>query len=185
MDLVPATSYLVLTSIHRKMRSHNSILNQKCITQAFGVITSSPTHDQMKLDGWTKRIEELKEEVKRMLSSAKGSQQEIDLIDVLQRLGVAYHFEMEINEALHQLYESHTYATDDDLYVVALRFQLLRQHGFNVSSGIPTYYRYQQKRYTRMRYTRPTYRYLRLPHDSVEREKKELRVFFEGQRIYS
>ncbi|XP_077219918.1 beta-cubebene synthase-like isoform X2 [Tasmannia lanceolata] len=168
MDLVPATSYLVLTSIHRKMRSHNSILNQKCITQAFG-----------KLDGWTKRIEELKEEVKRMLRSAKGSQQEIDLIDVLQRLGVAYHFEMEINEALHQLYESHTYAADNDLYVVALRFQLLRQHGFNVSSGIPTYYRYQQKRYTRMRYiamryTRPTYRYLRLPHDSVEREKKGL-----------
>ncbi|XP_077239792.1 (-)-germacrene D synthase-like [Tasmannia lanceolata] len=89
-----------------------------------------------KLHGWTKRIEELKEEVKRMLSSAKGSQQEIDLIDVLQRLGVAYRFEMEINEALHQLYESHTYAADDDLYVVALRFRLLRQHVFNVSSDV-------------------------------------------------
>ncbi|XP_077246034.1 (-)-germacrene D synthase-like [Tasmannia lanceolata] len=94
------------------------------------------SHDQMKLDGWTKRIEELKEEVKRMLSSAKGSQQEIELIDLLQRLGVAYHFEKEINEALHQIFESHTYVADDDLFVVSLQFRLLRQHGFNVSSDV-------------------------------------------------
>ncbi|XP_077233765.1 (-)-germacrene D synthase-like [Tasmannia lanceolata] len=96
----------------------------------------SYSHDQIKLDLWSKQVEELKEEVKRMLSISKGSKQEIDLIDVLQRLGVAYHFEKEINEALHQIFESHTYATDNDLFVVALRFRLLRQHGFNVSSDV-------------------------------------------------
>ncbi|XP_077223186.1 putative terpene synthase 2 isoform X2 [Tasmannia lanceolata] len=94
------------------------------------------SRDQNKLDAWTQRVEELKEEVKRMLSGAKGSQQEIELIDVLQRLGVAYHFEKEIYEALHQIFESHTDAVDDDLFVVALRFRLLRQQGFNVSSDV-------------------------------------------------
>ncbi|XP_077223203.1 beta-cubebene synthase-like [Tasmannia lanceolata] len=137
MDLVTATTYF--GSYFNPQEDEKPQLNPTSEVyhpSVWGDHFLTYTHDQMKLDGWTKRIEELKEEVKRMLSSAKGSQQEIDLIDVLQRLGVAYHFEMEINEALHQLYESHTYVADDDLYVVALRFRLLRQHGFNVSSDV-------------------------------------------------
>ncbi|XP_077252950.1 putative terpene synthase 2 [Tasmannia lanceolata] len=96
------------------------------------------------VDAWTKRVEELKEEVKRMLSSAKGSQQEIDLINLLQCLGLSYHFEKEINDALHQIFESHTYAADDDLYVVALRFRLLTQHGFNASPDVFNKFRDEQ-----------------------------------------
>ncbi|XP_058095634.1 putative pinene synthase [Magnolia sinica] len=91
--------------------------------------------DEMKVYAWTKQVEILKEEVSRMLVNAKGSVQEMDLIDDIQRLAIAYHFEKEIDEALHRMYDEYTNVHYDDLYVVALRFRLLRQGGYNVSSG--------------------------------------------------
>ena len=64
--------------------------------------------------------------------------QQLGLIDALQHLGVAYHFEREIQEALEQIYATyndHNDVEDDDLYNVSLRFRLLRQLGFKVSCG--------------------------------------------------
>ncbi|XP_058100953.1 (-)-germacrene D synthase-like [Magnolia sinica] len=87
-----------------------------------------------KVDAWTRKVEMLKEEVRRMLVNAKGSVQEMNLIDDIQRLGVAYHFEKEIDEALQRMYDAYTDVNYDDLYAVALRFRLLRQGGYNVSS---------------------------------------------------
>lgn len=94
------------------------------------------------------RIETLKAEVEKLLmSNIDGACKTIDeivtLIDQLQRLGVAYHFENKINEALQSIYNSHAnsnydvnYDHNNDLYTVALRFRLLRQHGYKVSAGI-------------------------------------------------
>ncbi|MBA0786425.1 hypothetical protein Gotri_026738, partial [Gossypium trilobum] len=52
------------------------------------------------------------------------------------RLGVAYHFEKEIEDALEVIYDhycNHFQIDDDeDLYTTAVRFRLLREHGFNV-----------------------------------------------------
>jgi hypothetical protein len=66
---------------------------------------------------------------------ASNSSQKLDLIDAIQRLGVAYHFETEIEEALQHIYNNRIDMEDDDLYNTALGFRLLRQHGYNVSCG--------------------------------------------------
>ncbi|XXG79142.1 hypothetical protein AAC387_Pa09g0278 [Persea americana] len=91
--------------------------------------------DDLKPDELTqKRANELKEEVKRMLINVNDHLQELNLIDAIQRLGVAYHFETEIAEALLRIYNTYDKEDDsDDLHTVALRFRLLRQEGCNAS----------------------------------------------------
>ncbi|KAL3570701.1 hypothetical protein D5086_027950 [Populus alba] len=80
-------------------------------------------------------IEKLRVQFKRELL-ASNSSQKLDLIDAIQRLGVAYHFETEIEEALKHIYNNRIDMEDDDLYNTALGFRLLRQHGYNVSCDI-------------------------------------------------
>ncbi|XP_077213022.1 putative terpene synthase 2 isoform X2 [Tasmannia lanceolata] len=84
------------------------------------------------------RIEELKEEVSCMLSNSSDPFLEMNLIDTLELLGVAYHFETQIEEALSRIYIAYTNGgyNDDDLNDVSLRFGLLRQHRYNVSSDV-------------------------------------------------
>ncbi|XP_061953634.1 sesquiterpene synthase 2-like [Populus nigra] len=82
-------------------------------------------------------IEKLREQFKReLVAAASNSSQQLDLIDAIQRLGVAYHFETEIEEALQHIYNNRIGMEDDDLYNTALGFRLLRQHGYNVSCDI-------------------------------------------------
>ncbi|KAG4215821.1 hypothetical protein ERO13_A01G200800v2 [Gossypium hirsutum] len=83
------------------------------------------------------RYEELKEEVRRMLVAPMGdsSNQKLPLIDAVQRLGVYYHFEEEIEDALEAIYHDNN-DVDNDLYTISLRFRLLREHGFNVSCEV-------------------------------------------------
>ncbi|XP_023909257.2 (-)-germacrene D synthase [Quercus suber] len=90
-------------------------------------------------DNLKQQVQELKEEVWSMLTSpAEKPSQKLNLIDALQRLGVSYHFENEIEETLQQLHmtlhDSDDQENDDDLYIVALQFRLLRQQGYNISS---------------------------------------------------
>ena len=72
----------------------------------------------------------------------------LDLIDVVQRLGIARHFKDVIESVLQQSYKNsamdHKDDSNDDLYGVALRFRLLRQQGYNVSCG--RYYYDEHKR---------------------------------------
>ena len=55
----------------------------------------------------------------------------------MQRLGVAYHFEREIEEVLQYIYDSYPDGDDmeGDIYDVALRFRLLRQAEHDISCG--------------------------------------------------
>ncbi|XVF04989.1 hypothetical protein REPUB_Repub05bG0131200 [Reevesia pubescens] len=81
----------------------------------------------------------MKQEVRRMIitDAVKEPKTEIlCLIDAVQRLGVAYHFAREIEDALEKIYQDFNDDSNNDLYIVALRFRLLRQQGFNVSSEI-------------------------------------------------
>ncbi|BBH01872.1 terpene synthase 21 [Prunus dulcis] len=87
------------------------------------------------------QVDELKEVVRREVftTSAGDLSHQLKLIDAIQRLGVAYHFETEIEEALermHTTFHDHDSDDDGDLYNVALCFRLLRQHGHNVSCDI-------------------------------------------------
>ncbi|PHT73298.1 putative pinene synthase [Capsicum annuum] len=65
------------------------------------------------------------------------SLQKLDLINTIQRLGVAYHFEREIEESLSYMnthYEEWiSEVAGDDLHGIALCFRLLRQQGYYTS----------------------------------------------------
>nr|WHU05657.1 terpene synthase TPS10 [Freesia viridis] len=78
------------------------------------------------------RVADLIEEVKTVLANVDSHPKEVCLIDDLQRLGIAYHFEHEIDDALRRIH-SNGYDTDD-VSIAALHFRLLRQQGYNVSS---------------------------------------------------
>ncbi|XP_062001426.1 (-)-alpha-pinene synthase-like isoform X2 [Rosa rugosa] len=91
----------------------------------------SITHARMQ-----QQIDELKVLVKGEVFASYDVSYQLKLIDEIQRLGVAYHFETEIDEALENIYVKYHDDGDVDLYNVSLRFRLLRQHGYNVSSDI-------------------------------------------------
>lgn len=55
------------------------------------------------------------------------------LVDTLQHLGIGYHFEEETNEVLDRCNDM-SY-DEDDLFITALRFRLLRQGGYSVTTG--------------------------------------------------
>ena len=84
------------------------------------------------------QIEELKEEVgKELKANAGKSPKLLKLINSIKLLGVAYHFEREVEEALKDMYETYSQLVDDneDLTTSSLRFRLLRQEGYPVPSG--------------------------------------------------
>ncbi|XP_052173819.1 (-)-germacrene D synthase-like [Diospyros lotus] len=81
---------------------------------------------------------ELKEEMRRVLREPNHNPlQKLNLIDAMQRLGVSYHFEKEIKEELKQMYDEWD-DKDNDLYIVALLFRLLRQDGYRISCDVFT-----------------------------------------------
>nr|CAD1822478.1 unnamed protein product [Ananas comosus var. bracteatus] len=60
----------------------------------------------------------------------------LGLIDALQQLGIAYHFEEEIKHALDSIFsklDDIRMETKDNAYIIALLFRLLRGQGFIVS----------------------------------------------------
>ncbi|GMI79432.1 terpene synthase 21 [Hibiscus trionum] len=95
------------------------------------VFHSSPAETDMDALAY----EESKEEVRRMLvTNMDKPSQKVHEIDAVQRLGVAYHFEKEIEDVLQIICHHHCnhVQVDDDLYTTAVRFRLLREHGFDV-----------------------------------------------------
>ncbi|KAK8589118.1 hypothetical protein V6N12_023524 [Hibiscus sabdariffa] len=77
--------------------------------------------------------QELKEGVRRMIPVDVDDEllQKLRLIDTIKRLGVSYHFEREIEEALHSVYELDC-QDHQTLEATSLRFRLLRESGFPV-----------------------------------------------------
>ncbi|KAK6241593.1 hypothetical protein SCA6_006982 [Theobroma cacao] len=61
----------------------------------------------------------------------------LELIDDIQRLGLEHRFEMDISKALEKFVTSKDcgVAEETNLHAAALRFRLLRQHGYEVSQG--------------------------------------------------
>lgn len=63
----------------------------------------------------------------------------LELIDNVRRLGLSYHFDKEIREALDRflsLERCNGTNIDTSLHETALSFRLLREYGFDVSAGI-------------------------------------------------
>nr|AZM65213.1 terpene synthase 3 [Santalum album] len=81
------------------------------------------------------QLEKLKKEAKRLITSSGDHRTTLKLIDLMERLGVDYHFEEEIMEILGSSLIHHL-DFPKDLYSTALRFRLLRKHGYPVSSDV-------------------------------------------------
>ncbi|KAL0459220.1 UNVERIFIED_CONTAM: Gamma-cadinene synthase [Sesamum latifolium] len=71
----------------------------------------------------------------------KGSTtiEKLILIDTLERLGVGYHFEQEIEDQLREIFRFQSQDTDQgnyDLFTTAVQFRVLRQHRYSVSCDV-------------------------------------------------
>ncbi|XVF76555.1 hypothetical protein PTKIN_Ptkin13bG0275100 [Pterospermum kingtungense] len=62
----------------------------------------------------------------------------LELIDDIQRLGLGHRFKTDISRALEKFVssEDNGVAADNSLHAVALRFRLLRQHGYEISQDV-------------------------------------------------
>ncbi|KAI3468320.1 hypothetical protein Pfo_024983 [Paulownia fortunei] len=106
----------------------------------WGDLFSSFYIDSQLSELYAKEIEMLKEEARSMLifGGSKLSEKLI-LIDTIERLGLSYHFEKEIQDQLGLTFNGYFKLENEennDLFIVALQFRLLRQHGFDVPSCI-------------------------------------------------
>jgi len=87
-----------------------------------------------------KQVQMQKEEVRKTFqSSSNNVLQKLNFIDSLQRLGISYHFEREIDEALEQIHNTFTNkkeitTKEGSLHFFALAFRLLRQKGYHIPS---------------------------------------------------
>ncbi|XP_062076343.1 alpha-humulene synthase [Humulus lupulus] len=85
-------------------------------------------------------VEELKAVVKKEIfgESAYDVSHQLKLINAVERLGLSYLFESEIENELESIYnksvDQNYILKDENLHDASLRFRLLRQHGFRVSS---------------------------------------------------
>nr|WBW04277.1 terpene synthase [Ficus benjamina] len=90
----------------------------------------------------SEKIIELKKEVKKIIATPdQNPTEKLHLIDAVQRLGVSYHFENEIDTILQQFHKNFNEIDDQkyddyDPYNVALQFRLLREHGYNVPCDV-------------------------------------------------
>ncbi|KAG0458422.1 hypothetical protein HPP92_023579 [Vanilla planifolia] len=70
-----------------------------------------------------------------LISQVKQPASAIGMIDMLQKLGIDYHFSKEIETITSDLYESFS-THNGSLHHVALGFRLLRQHGYYTSPDV-------------------------------------------------
>ncbi|KAJ9139583.1 hypothetical protein P3X46_030307 [Hevea brasiliensis] len=89
---------------------------------------------------YTTRVNKLKEEVKMMLERATNPLDQLEIIDTLERFGVAYHYEDQTGTKLKSIYDNiidkQRLKQEPHLYATALQFRLLRKHGYNVPQEV-------------------------------------------------
>lgn len=91
---------------------------------------------------YKERQRKLEEEVRKMVDDEDVEVEPtalLELVDIIQRLGLGYIFDKDIKRALHRIISVQAKSNDrkqKSLHATALSFRLLRQHGYQVSQGI-------------------------------------------------
>lgn len=92
------------------------------------------------MDALRKEIDVIKPKVKNALVSSQGidsAKKRILMIYLLVSLGLAHHFEDEIDETLKESFEKkeEMMEGENDLYTVSIIFWVFRRYGHHISSG--------------------------------------------------
>ncbi|PNT60574.1 hypothetical protein BRADI_5g01766v3 [Brachypodium distachyon] len=82
------------------------------------------------------RVHELKEDVHMLFKNCNNATARMFLLDTLQHLGIDHHFEDRIDAVLTEIMDSAELSNSSSLQEVALRFRLLREHGYWVSPDV-------------------------------------------------
>ncbi|KAK9001212.1 hypothetical protein V6N11_083000 [Hibiscus sabdariffa] len=88
---------------------------------------------------YKERAEKLEKEVRFAINDEGAEPVDLlELIDDIQRLGLGHLFEMDIERALQKFVSSDdgVVTTEHSLHAAALRFRLLRQHGYEISQDV-------------------------------------------------
>lgn len=87
---------------------------------------------------YARQIDELEDDVKRLIQAETDVPlAKLELLDSVHRLGFKYKFQEDVKQALDVIYNNSTDAwLNDDLYSIALRFRILRRHGYTVAQGL-------------------------------------------------
>lgn len=81
----------------------------------------------------------MKANVELMLKNMADPLDQLELINHLQKLGLGYCFDEEIKHALKKICNNDQTNEDKlqkNLHATALKFRLLREHGYHTTSGI-------------------------------------------------
>ncbi|KAL0389337.1 UNVERIFIED_CONTAM: Gamma-cadinene synthase [Sesamum calycinum] len=100
--------------------------------------TSFSSDDKVQ-EEYAEAIKELKEEARRMVLAEGSKADKLILIDTIERLGLGYQFEQEIEDQLRENFKFQSEDKDQndcDLFTTALQFRLLRQHRYFVSCDV-------------------------------------------------
>ncbi|KAL1542975.1 cis-muuroladiene synthase-like [Salvia divinorum] len=93
--------------------------------------------DDQEREKYEEAVEALKEEARDMLMAAATPLNQIILIDTIERLGLAYLFETEIEHKLqHIKHDDDDLLHHSNLFTTALGFRLLRQHRHHISCDV-------------------------------------------------
>ncbi|GMI93349.1 terpene synthase 03 [Hibiscus trionum] len=84
------------------------------------------------------RAEKLRENVKAMFVETQEELAKLELVDIIRKLGLEDLFAEEKQKALQAVVSSKKKSKngEEDLYITALRFKLLRLHGYQVSQDV-------------------------------------------------
>lgn len=81
----------------------------------------------------------MKDDVKCLIHADTDVLTKLELLDTVQRLGLNYRFQNDVKQAVNVIYNNstdHGWLSDDDLHSSALRFRILREHGYTVPQGL-------------------------------------------------
>ncbi|XP_074304776.1 valerianol synthase TPS8-like isoform X2 [Silene latifolia] len=96
--------------------------------------------DLLMMENYEQEMEAVKEEVRKMLlENGSDLEKKMKLIDAVERLGVYYFYENEINESISQIFEElrrNDFDIDYDLRTTASYFRIFRQHGYKLPCDV-------------------------------------------------